>query len=95
MENLEALHPVIKDMLLTMNTSITAVAEFYSTLPFSSALLRYIKNSYQHDPMRVLIELALVVFMVKYLMTKAYKIGNREVELTTQVTFCAIYNLRF
>ena len=42
------------------------------SLPGSSILLRYIKSSYQNDPIRSAIELFLFLFAVRYLLAPKY-----------------------
>ncbi|KAK9766891.1 serine palmitoyltransferase component [Basidiobolus ranarum] len=53
-------------------------------LPGSSYLLRYITNSYQNDPFRVILELFLVFFALKYLLSQKYNIENNDVLLTEE-----------
>ncbi|KAK3075596.1 serine palmitoyltransferase component [Teratosphaeriaceae sp. CCFEE 6253] len=49
----------------------TAIASFHR-LPGSAIALRYIRSSYQDDPVRSLVELFLVIFAVRYLLAPAY-----------------------
>ena len=53
-------------------------------IPGSSIVLRYIKSSYQDDPVRSAIELFLFLFAVRYLLAPKYSVQkNKEyVELT-------------
>ncbi|KAK3067683.1 serine palmitoyltransferase component, partial [Teratosphaeriaceae sp. CCFEE 6253] len=49
----------------------TVIASFHR-LPGSAIALRYIRSSYQDDPVRSLVELFLVIFAVRYLLAPAY-----------------------
>ena len=48
------------------------LSEAFQSLPGSSILLRYIKSSYQNDPVRSVIELFLFLFAVRYLFAPTY-----------------------
>ena len=48
------------------------ITETFLSLPGSSILLRYIKSSYQNDPVRSVIELFLLLFAIRYLFAPAY-----------------------
>ena len=49
----------------------TAVSSFHK-LPGSAIVIRYIKSSYQDDPIRSAIELLLLIFAVRYLLAPTY-----------------------
>ena len=49
----------------------TAVASFHK-IPGSAIVLRYIRSSYQNDPIRSLVELFLFIFAVRYLLAPSY-----------------------
>ncbi|KAK9765895.1 serine palmitoyltransferase component, variant 2 [Basidiobolus ranarum] len=66
------------------NSTYSSLHHMYHYLPGSSFLLRYIKNSYQNDPFRVVLELFLVFFAIKYLLSKKYNIENNDVQLTEE-----------
>ncbi|KAI9138811.1 pyridoxal phosphate-dependent transferase [Paraphysoderma sedebokerense] len=57
-------------------------SSFSSSVPGSAIFFRYIKNSYQNDPFRVILELLLVFFALKYLLSQRYSPGNNDVTLT-------------
>lgn len=62
----------------------TAVASFHQ-IPGSAIVLRYIRSSYQNDPIRSLFELFLVIFAVRYLLAPTYSTKkNKHVPLTEQ-----------
>ncbi|EHA48524.1 hypothetical protein MCOR27_006488 [Pyricularia oryzae] len=44
----------------------------FQRVPGSAVLIRYVKSSYQNDPVRSAIELVLVVFFIRYLMAPSY-----------------------
>ena len=47
-------------------------------IPGSSVALRYIRSSYQDDPVRSLIELLLCLFAVRYLLASSYSTARKE-----------------
>lgn len=57
----------------------------YHNVPGMSVIGRYIRNSYQNDPIRVVLELILLLFAVKYLMSKKYKPDSKDVALSEKV----------
>jgi serine palmitoyltransferase len=44
----------------------------FQKVPGSAVLVRYIRSSYQNDPMRSAIELVLVLFFIRYLLSPSY-----------------------
>ena len=44
----------------------------FQQVPGSAIFLRYIRSSYQNDPMRSAIELVLVIFFLRYLIKPSY-----------------------
>ena len=48
------------------------VAAAFQQVPGSAMLIRYIRSSYQDDPVRSAIELVLVLFFVRYLIKPSY-----------------------
>ncbi|KAK4556356.1 serine palmitoyltransferase component [Recurvomyces mirabilis] len=62
----------------------TAIISF-NKIPGSAILLRYIRSSYQNDPIRSLVELFLVIFAVRYLLAPAYSTKKvKNVPLTEE-----------
>ena len=62
-----------------------ASARFHQ-LPGSAIALRYVKSSYQNDPVRSAIELFLFLFAVRYMMASSYSTAkNKQVKLSEQV----------
>lgn len=60
-----------------------ANAQFHK-MPGSAIILRYIKSSYQNDPVRSAIELFLFLFAVRYMLSPSYSTQNK-VKLTEEV----------
>lgn len=64
------------------------IADIFQKIPGSAIIIRYIKSSYQDDPVRSAIELILVIFFIRYLMAPSYNTHNGNfVELTEEVWF--------
>ena len=61
-------------------------SELFQKLPGSAMFLRYVKNSYQDDPIRSAIELFLLLFALRYLLAPAYSTQKKSyVKLSDQV----------
>jgi len=60
-----------------------ANAQFHK-MPGSAIILRYIKSSYQDDPVRSAIELFLFLFAVRYMLSPSYS-TQKKVKLTEEV----------
>jgi serine palmitoyltransferase len=59
----------------------------FHKIPGSAIFLRYIKSSYQNDPVRSAIELFLFLFAVRYLFARPYSTGKgKSVELSEEVS---------
>lgn len=69
-------------------TSLDNVTEYLQKIPGSAIFLRYIKSSYQNDPVRSAIELFLFLFAVRYLLAPSYsqKKNKGYVDLTEEVS---------
>ncbi|KAI1371902.1 aminotransferase class I and II [Hypoxylon crocopeplum] len=52
--------------------SLHEISHAFQKVPGSSVLIRYIQSSYQNDPVRSAIELVLVIFFVRYLLSPSY-----------------------
>ena len=68
--------------------SVHEITARFQKVPGSAMLIRYIQSSYQDDPVRSAIELVLVIFFVRYLLSPSYstKDGN-FVKLTEEVSY--------
>lgn len=66
--------------------SIAEIKTSFQKVPGSAMLIRYIQSSYQDDPVRSAIELVLVIFFVRYLLSPSYKTNDGNfVKLTEEV----------
>ncbi|KAF2086312.1 PLP-dependent transferase [Saccharata proteae CBS 121410] len=57
-------------------------SEHFQRIPGSAIILRYIKSSYQNDPVRSAVELFLFLFFVRYLLAPKYSTQKQKVALT-------------
>ena len=80
-------------MDLNLNDVQNATARFlndanaqFNRIPGSAIAVRYIKSSYQDDPVRSAIELFLFLFAVRYLLAPKYS-TQKKVQLTDAVRF--------
>lgn len=58
----------------------------FNRIPGSAIAVRYIKSSYQNDPVRSAVELFLFLFAVRYLLAPKYS-TKKKVQLTDEVCF--------
>jgi 1,3-beta-glucan synthase len=66
--------------------SINEITRTFQKVPGSAMLIRYIQSSYQDDPVRSAIELVLVIFFIRYLLSPSYSTHNGNfVKLTEEV----------
>jgi serine palmitoyltransferase len=58
----------------------------FDRIPGSAIILRYIRSSYQNDPIRSAIEALLLLFAVRYLLAPSYSTKQRDqgVRLTAE-----------
>ncbi|CAG8547620.1 4457_t:CDS:10 [Diversispora eburnea] len=49
-------YPALNELFVFLNTTLTNISIFYSRIPGSGILLKYIKNSHQNDPFRTVLE---------------------------------------
>jgi hypothetical protein len=61
----------------------------FQRIPGSAIAVRYIKSSYQNDPVRSAIELFLFLFAVRYLLAPKYS-TQKKVQLTDAVCFAGL-----
>lgn len=47
-------------------------ATSFQKVPGSAVLVRYVQSSYQNDPIRSALELVLVIFFIRYLLSPSY-----------------------
>ena len=77
----------------TIQNSLDNLALQAQRIPGSAIALRYVKSSYQDDPVRSAIELFLFLFAVRYLLAPSYSVRKNKgyVKLTEEVR-CAARN---
>ena len=56
----------------------TLTSSNFQKVPGSAVLIRYIKSSYQNDPVRSAIELFLVLFFIRYLLSPSYSTDKQN-----------------
>ncbi|KAL2751953.1 hypothetical protein ACRALDRAFT_1066400 [Sodiomyces alcalophilus JCM 7366] len=57
---------------LLLKSWLRYVVTTFQKLPGSAVLVRYVQSSYQNDPIRSAIELVLVIFFIRYLLSPSY-----------------------
>lgn len=63
-----------------------SLSQQFQKVPGSAILLRYIRSSYQNDPIRSAIELFLFLFAVGYLLSPKYETKDKnKIKLTEDV----------
>lgn len=50
----------------------------FQKIPGSAVLIRYVRSSYQNDPVRSAIELVLVIFFIRYLLAPSYSTSKQN-----------------
>ncbi|CDH57970.1 serine palmitoyl transferase subunit [Lichtheimia corymbifera JMRC:FSU:9682] len=74
--------PLADDNAIFLNSTVNSVYELIVAIPGSHLILTYVKNAYQDDPFRIILELFLVFFALKYMLSKKYKPQDNAVKLT-------------
>ena len=71
-----------------MGDFLDQVSSNFRKVPGSAVLMRYIQSSYQNDPVRSAIELVLVLFFIRYLLSPSYSTDKQNyVKLREDVRF--------
>ena len=63
----------LQDAQNIINDILAEISIQFHKLPGSAIFLRYVKSSYQNDPIRSAVELFLFLFAVRYLLAPSYK----------------------
>ncbi|KAI3640762.1 hypothetical protein MIR68_001640 [Amoeboaphelidium protococcarum] len=76
-----------KAIVQVVNSTLSEIQEWatygYSKIPLAPLALRYVKNSYQNDPFRIILEVMLIIFAIHYMLKKRYYPDkSSEVQLT-------------
>ncbi|KAH8701854.1 serine palmitoyl CoA transferase subunit LcbA [Talaromyces proteolyticus] len=67
-----------------LTDSVEALSNLFHRLPGSAIFLRYVKSSYQNDPVRSAVELFLFLFAVRYLLAPKYSTKPGIVKLSEE-----------
>ncbi|KAF8544871.1 pyridoxal phosphate-dependent transferase [Trichophaea hybrida] len=70
--------------LVLLDSTVDEVSTQFRRVPGSAILLRYVKNSYQNDPIRSVVELCLFLFAVRYLLAPRYSTKKKSMDLTEE-----------
>ncbi|KAI8645245.1 pyridoxal phosphate-dependent transferase [Parasitella parasitica] len=76
--------PLTEEHAEFINSTVNSLYTVIAAIPGSHHALNYIKNAYQHDPFRIALELFLVFFAIRYMMSAKYKPHDNAVKLTDQ-----------
>ncbi|KAI1321806.1 serine palmitoyltransferase component [Mortierella claussenii] len=69
-------------VLSAINQTFFTVSRAVEAVPGSAIAINYIKNSYQNDPFRVVLEMGLAIYAVKYMLSKKYRIDHTQILLS-------------
>ena len=75
----------LQHALVLVNSTVNEASTQFRRVPGSAIVLRYVRNSYQNDPIRSVVELCLFLFAVHYLLAPRYSTGKKSVDLTEEV----------
>lgn len=71
-----------------LNEWLAEASDAFQKVPGSAVLIRYVRSSYQNDPVRSAIELVLFIFFIRYLLAPSYSTSKQNyVKLTEDVSF--------
>ncbi|RYP69803.1 hypothetical protein DL771_005912 [Monosporascus sp. 5C6A] len=62
----------LHEVQASLQASVHEIFQAFQKVPGSAVLIRYIQSSYQNDPVRSAIELVLVIFFVRYILSPSY-----------------------
>jgi serine palmitoyltransferase len=68
------LHELQQHLVVLLNDASYA----FQKVPGSAVLIRYVRSSYQNDPIRSAIELILVIFFIRYLLSPSYSTSKQS-----------------
>ncbi|KXX82407.1 Serine palmitoyltransferase 1 [Madurella mycetomatis] len=64
-----------------LNEWLEQAAAAFQKVPGSAVLVRYVRSSYQNDPVRSAIELVLFIFFIRYLLSPSYSTSKQNYEI--------------
>ena len=76
-------------MVEAVTTTLSTIQHGFQQLPGSAIVLRYVKSSYQNDPIRSLLELILLIFAIRTILQSRTRGGSSSsnfVKLTEKVS---------
>lgn len=82
---MEANDQMVHEHAVFINSTVNSVYKLIVAIPGSHLAISYLKNAYQNDPFRVALELFLVFFAIKYMLSRKYKPNDNNVVLTEKV----------
>ncbi|KAK9462946.1 pyridoxal phosphate-dependent transferase [Lipomyces oligophaga] len=68
----------LHDTLVYINTTVESMSSHFNRIPGSAIVLRYVRSSYQNDPMRSFLELCLLLFALRYFMASKYSVAKKD-----------------
>lgn len=77
--------PLTEEQAEFINSTVSSLYEIMAHIPGSRHALHYLKNAYQHDPFRIVLELFLVFFAIRYIFSAKYKPHDNAIKLTEKV----------
>lgn len=70
---------------------LDAASSTFQRVPGSAVLIRYVRSSYQNDPVRSAIELILVIFFIRYLLSPSYSTSKQNfIKLSEDVSILPV-----
>ncbi|KAK9328592.1 pyridoxal phosphate-dependent transferase [Lipomyces starkeyi] len=73
------------DTLVYINSTVESISAQFIRIPGSAIVLRYVRSSYQNDPMRSFLELCLFLFAVRYFLASKYSFAKKDfIKLSTK-----------
>jgi serine palmitoyltransferase len=70
-----------------LNEWLAEASVAFQKVPGSAVLIRYVRSSYQNDPVRSAIELVLFIFFIRYRLAPSYSTSKQNyVKLTEDVS---------
>lgn len=75
---MEKLDKILQDFGELVSTTVEHTVSKFSGVPGFAILLRYIRSSYQNDPIRSLLELLLLLFAIRYFLASKYSTTKKN-----------------
>ena len=68
----------LRDTQSWLDDILREISYQFQKVPGSAIFLRYVKSSYQNDPVRSAVELFLVLFAIRYLLSPTYSTQKKS-----------------